>query len=87
MKLTRKQIRELQRDYFLARSGEGDELVMEPFCWCGAALEPEYECAACNHKCRVTLVLCTDPGALAIAKRLVETSADFRQFEVAALGE
>jgi hypothetical protein len=77
---------ERKRDYFLARSGDGNELLMEPYCWCGSALEQDYACPECNHQCRVTIIACADPGALSIAQELVRTNVDFRNFEVAMLG-
>jgi hypothetical protein len=72
-----------KRDYFLARS-QGEELLMEPFCYCGKTLEQDYFCAACNHKCHLTLIVCDDPGALALARKLA-SSPDFHKFEVEAL--
>ncbi len=86
MVVTRTKLRDLRRDYFLARSGEGAELVMEPYCWCGNALEQDYFCTECDHKCRVTMIACADPRALSIAQALVRTNADFRAFEAATLG-
>ncbi len=79
-------LRSRKRDYFLARSGGRNELVMEPFCWCGRALEQDYSCTECGHQCRVTLIACADPVALSIARELVRTNVDFRTFEVATLG-
>ncbi len=86
MIVTRTELRDRKRDYFLARSGDGDELLMEPFCWCGSALEQDYYCTECDHKCYVTLIVCADPGALAIAQELLQTNVDFHNFEVATLG-
>jgi hypothetical protein len=84
--VTRTKLRDSKRDYFVARSGEGDELLMEPYCWCGRALEYDYFCTECSHKCRVTLIACADPRALSIAQALVRTNADFHNFEAATLG-
>jgi hypothetical protein len=86
MVVTRTKLRDLKRDYFLARSGGGGELLMEPFCWCGSALEQDYFCTECDHKCRVTLIACADPRALSIAQALVRTNADFHNCEAATLG-
>ncbi len=86
MVITLTKLRELKRDYFLARSGEGKELLMEPFCWCGSALEQDYHCTECGHKCWVALIVCADPGALSIAQELLRTNVDFHNFEIATLG-
>jgi hypothetical protein len=86
MVVTRIKLRDLRRDYFVARSGGNRELLMEPFCWCGSALEQDYFCTECDHQCRVTLIACADPGALSIAQTLVRTNAEFAKFEAATLG-
>jgi len=86
MVVTRTTLRDLKRDYFLARSGGSEELLMEPYCWCGSALEQDYFCTECNHKCRVTMIACADARALSIAQALVRTNADFHKFEAATLG-
>ena len=86
MVVTRVKLRDLRRDYFLARSDGGRELLMEPYCWCGSALEQDYFCTECDHECRVTLIACADPGALSIAQALVRMNADFHDFEAATLG-
>jgi len=83
MAITLSQLRDRKRDYFLARS-EGEELQMEPRCYCGKTLEQDYFCTDCNHKCQVTFILCEDPGALALAQKLAG-SPDFHKFEVDAL--
>jgi hypothetical protein len=84
MAMTVGELKERKRDYFLARS-QDDELVMEPFCYCGKTLEQEYFCTDCNHKCHVTLIVCDDPGALALAQKLLAGSPDFHKFEVETL--
>ncbi len=86
MILTRTDLKERRSDFFLARSGEGHELSMEPFCWCGSPLEQDYYCTECDHKCRITLIACADPGALALAQELLRTNVDFHNFEVVTLG-
>jgi hypothetical protein len=83
MAITVSELKDRKRDYFLARS-QGEELMMEPFCYCGRTLEQDYFCTACNHKCQVTLIVCEDPGALALANKLAG-SPDFHKFEVEAL--
>ncbi len=83
MGTTLSKLRNQKRDYFLARS-EGEELQMEPRCYCGRTLEQDYFCPDCNHKCLVTFILCADAGALALAQKLAD-SPDFHKFEVAAL--
>lgn len=83
MGITRSALKERKRDYFVA-SSQGEELEMEPFCWCGKALDQEYFCPDCNHKCNLTLIACADPGALALAQKLA-SSPDFHKFEVDAL--
>ncbi len=83
MPVTLRDLKEQKRDYFLARS-EGEELVMEPFCYCGVTLEQDYFCPACRHKCLVTFIACQDPGALRLARKLAG-SPDFHKFEVDAL--
>jgi hypothetical protein len=83
MGITTSGLKDRKRDYFLARS-QGEELEMEPFCWCGKALEQDYFCTDCNHKCNVTLIVCADAGALALAQKLA-SSPDFHKFEVETL--
>jgi hypothetical protein len=83
MGVTVSELKDRKRDYFLARSG-GEELDMEPFCFCGKALEQDYFCPDCNHKCNLTLIVCDDAQALALAQKLA-SSPDFHKFEVEAL--
>ena len=83
MGISKAKLKERQRDYFLARS-QGEELEMEPYCWCGKPLEQDYFCADCNHKCNLTLIACADLKALELAEKLA-SSPDFHKFEVHAL--
>lgn len=85
--VTRTLLRTMKRDHFIARSGGDRELVMEPYCWCGRELGPEYFCTECGHTCQIMLIACADAGALATTKELVRTNADFRNFDIATLGE
>jgi hypothetical protein len=84
MAITRDELRTRRRDYFVARV-EAGELLMEPFCWCGQALDDRYSCAVCNHKCECTFVACADPGALAAMEKLVRGTPEFGKFELAPL--
>ncbi len=83
MGVTLSALKERKRDYFVARS-QGEELEMEPFCWCGRPLDQDYFCTDCNHKCNITLIVCGDPGALSLARKLA-SSPDFHKFEVETL--
>jgi len=85
MGITVRELEDRKRDYFLARSS-GEDLEMEPFCCCGKALEQDYFCTDCNHKCNLTLIVCEDAGALALAKKLA-SSPDFHKFEVETLAK
>ncbi len=85
MAITRDELKARKRDYFVA-SVEDGELAMEPFCYCGNALDEQYACAVCNHKCDITFVACADAGALAMMQTLVRSRpADFGKFECAPL--
>jgi hypothetical protein len=80
MGVTPRILKDRKRDYFLARS-EGEELQMEPFCYCGRTLEQDYFCPDCNHKCHLTFILCEDHRTLELARKLAD-SPDFHKFEV-----
>ena len=84
MGITRDELTKLERDYFLAR-WENDELVMEPHCFRGHALDDEYQCNDCGRRCRCTFIACQDPEALAKVEGLLRGNPDFRQFEASPL--
>ena len=86
MAITKDELKNLKRDYFVAHSENG-ELMMEPHCYCGSALENEYYCKGCNHQCNCTFIACDDPEALAMVERLLRGNPDFQKFEVATLGK
>jgi hypothetical protein len=84
MGITLDELRNLERDYFLAR-WENEELVMEPHCCQGHALEDQYQCNECDRKCMCTFIVCQDSEALAKVESLLRGNPDFRKFEVASL--
>ena len=84
MATSRDELRNQKRDYFIARSENG-ELIMEPHCYCGSVLEAEYYCNECNHKCSCTFIACADPEAFSLAEKLIHGTDDFGKFEAAEL--
>ncbi len=73
-------------DYLLA-STEGGQLVLEPFCSCGAALDEGYYCSACGKVCECKFVACAGMQALGIVEKLISGSPGFRGFEASLLAK
>jgi hypothetical protein len=73
-------------DYLLACVEEG-ELVLEPFCSCGSALDENYHCARCGKVCDCKFLACSGPQALGIVEKLVAGSPKFRNFKASLLAE
>lgn len=59
---------------------EGEELVMEPYCQCGEALDEDYHCGNCQREVRCLEFLCADPAALAKVKLLIKENDGFKNF-------
>lgn len=70
------------QDYYLAHL-ENNELIMEPFCACGNALNEDYYCERCRRKCRCDHVLCQDKEALARIRSYIRQSGKFSGFSAA----
>lgn len=73
-------------DYLLA-SIEAGELILEPFCSCGTALDENYHCAKCGKVCDCKFVACSSPQALGIVEKLVAGNPNFRNFKSSLLVE
>ena len=75
-----------EKDYLLAYWENGG-LVMEPHCFCGAALEEDYFCGKCSRKCKCKFIACQDPQALTVVQKLLCGNPNFRDYEASLLGE
>jgi len=73
-------------DYLLASTEEG-QLVLEPFCSCGSALDEDYYCPGCGKVCDCKFVACTGTQALSIVEKLISGSPGFRGFETSLLAK
>jgi len=73
-------------DYLLA-SVKGGELVLEPFCSCGAALDENYHCHRCGKVCECNFVACADPRALGVVEKLIAGNPRFRNYKASLLME
>ena len=71
-------------DYLLA-SVEDGQLVLEPFCSCGSALDEDYHCSRCGKACECKFVACSNAQALGIVEKLISGNPGFRGFETALL--
>jgi len=71
-------------DYLLASTDDG-QLVLEPFCSCGSALDEDYHCAQCGKVCDCKFVACSSTQALGIVEKLISGSPGFRNFEASLL--
>ncbi|MFZ0929434.1 MAG: hypothetical protein WAN11_12580 [Syntrophobacteraceae bacterium] len=71
-------------DYLLASTEDG-QLVLEPFCSCGSALDEDYHCARCGKVCDCKFVACSGAQALGIVEKLISGSPGFRDFEASLL--
>ena len=74
------------QDYLLAH-WEGEELVMEPFCSCGALLEEDYHCSRCNRDCMCTFIACNDSQSFSIVQKLIFGNPNFREFTASMVEE
>lgn len=84
MKVNRKDLNSRQQDYYVA-SWEDNQLVMEPFCYCGNSLDEDYFCKKCDRKCDCTFIACTDPQSLSVVEKLIHGNPSFRDCKVAFL--
>jgi hypothetical protein len=71
-------------DYLMASIVNG-ELVLEPFCSCGSALDEDYHCAKCGKVCDCKFLACSGSQALGIVEKLVAGSPRFREFKASLL--
>jgi hypothetical protein len=79
-------LRAREIDYLFASIEEG-ELVLEPFCSCGSALDENYHCAKCGKVCDCKFVACSGPQALGIVEKLIAGNPRFRNFKASLLAE
>lgn len=86
MPIKREDLQKKQKDYFLAR-WENEELIMEPFCYCGSPLEEDYFCEKCKRQCTCTFVACKDPETLSVVRKFIHGNPRFREFEASLLDE
>jgi len=73
-----------QQDCYRARLDDG-ELIMEPFCACGQALNEDYFCDRCQRKCRCEHVICRDQATLEKVRQFILKASQFSGFS-ASLG-
>ncbi len=84
MPVTFELLKSRKQDYLLAQWQNG-ELVLEPFCFCGNALDEDYSCNSCGHECDCTFVACKDPEALSIVERLIQSNPNFKNYNASLL--
>ncbi len=84
--ITRDALKERETDFLLAYIEDG-QLVMEPFCHCGAALDESYRCPECNRPCECRFVACADPQAMAVVEKLISGNPRFRGFDLSLLDD
>ncbi len=73
-------LKQRETDYLLAYMEDG-QLVMEPFCHCGTALDENYQCPECNRSCECRFVACSGSQALAVVEKLISGNPHFRGFD------
>ena len=71
-------------DYLLASIVDG-ELVLEPFCSCGSALDEDYRCSKCGKVCDCKFLACSGSQTLGIVEKLIAGSPRFRHFKASLL--
>ena len=71
--------RTADRDFYRAHLDKG-QLMMEPFCACGNALNEDYFCDRCQRKCRCDLVVCRDQATLDVMVQYIRTASQFSGF-------
>ncbi|MGC9966339.1 MAG: hypothetical protein ABSE08_13125 [Syntrophobacteraceae bacterium] len=86
MPITLDDLKAREIDYLLASIEKG-ELVLEPFCSCGSALDENFHCAQCGKVCDCKFVACSGPQALGIVEKLVAGNPGFRNFKASLLDE
>jgi hypothetical protein len=66
-------------DYFVASLDQG-ELIMEPYCRCGEALEEDYFCSTCKRQCQCVEVRCASQETLEFVQDFLKGNERFRNF-------
>lgn len=84
MPVTFETLKTNQQDYLLAYR-EAGELVMEPYCHCGNALEEDFHCNRCARSCDCTFIACRGPDALSVVEKLIHSNPNFRNYQAALL--
>ena len=84
MAVTLDDLKNRKQDYFLAR-WENEELIMEPFCYCGNELDENYYCEKCQHQCSCTFVACKNLGTLSVVRKFIHGNPRFKGFEASLL--
>jgi hypothetical protein len=84
MPVTLETLKTNQQDYLLAY-WENGELVMEPFCHCGNALEEDFLCKQCARECDCTFIACKGADALAVVEKLLHSNPNFRNYQASLL--
>ena len=72
-------------DYYEAALENG-ELVMQPYCACGNALDEDYVCGKCHRRCQCNQILCNDEATLERVKSYIRKSSQFSAFKVKLAG-
>ncbi|MFZ2448447.1 MAG: hypothetical protein WAW37_18970 [Syntrophobacteraceae bacterium] len=73
-------------DYLLASMEDG-QLVLEPFCSCGNALDENYHCPQCQKVCECKFVACSGVQSMALVEKLLAGNPRFRGFEASLLDQ
>lgn len=84
MAITLDDLKSRSIDYLLASTKDG-QLILEPFCSCGSALDEDYQCAQCGKVCDCKFLACSGTQALGIVEKLISGSPDFRNFQASLL--
>lgn len=71
-------------DYYWAH-WENGELVMEPSCACGRALEEDYFCKDCSRECDCRFIACEDPEVLHAVEKLIHGNPNFKNYRASLL--
>ncbi len=66
--------------YFLARIENDKELVMEPYCKCGTALNEDYFCEKCKTHCQCLTIICEDEETISLVRKFIKQNPRFSRF-------
>ncbi len=77
--VTKEDMKQNETSYFLA-SWEDNQLVLEPYCFCGEMLEENFFCPRCRENRAIDVILCREFKIVGIVEKFIHGNPQFKDF-------